>query len=90
MSRNEDLMRLAALEFDRGTSPFRTDWLIENSVTADECMTLSENIGLALRVFANDMRLLGKDDFVSMGAVARLVAAIDDREGISSGTNNSN
>ena len=46
--RKTDLLQKAAEAFDDGSDPFCTDWLVENHVTADECMDLSSNIGVII------------------------------------------
>lgn len=50
--RMKNLMIEAAKCFSDGYSPFNTDWLSENEVTLDECMSLSEMIGTAVKSFA--------------------------------------
>lgn len=47
--RMKELLILASKCFEEGFSPFQTDWLSENQVTFDECMTLSEMVGFIIR-----------------------------------------
>jgi len=44
MSRIDTLLKLAAVEFDHGRSPFETEWLTKNNVTLNEAYALSESI----------------------------------------------
>jgi hypothetical protein len=46
-----DLLRKAAELFEDGRDPFETNFLSDNNVTLDECMSLSEAIGLILKGF---------------------------------------
>jgi hypothetical protein len=48
MTRQEGLLRKAADAFGEVRDPFAHDWLSENQVTLDECMTLSEQIGVII------------------------------------------
>ena len=50
-ARMSQLLREAAKCFDEASSPFSTEWLIENNVSADECIDLSSLIGSAIRVY---------------------------------------
>lgn len=50
--RTKDLLIKASQCFSEGYSPFNSDWLSANGVTLDECMALSETIGLVLKGFA--------------------------------------
>jgi hypothetical protein len=52
LSRMRTLLEAAAVCFDEHRSPFTDDWLAEHKVTLDECMTLSEQIGLAIKNWA--------------------------------------
>lgn len=47
--RNDKLLRLAAIEFEKGNTPFCDDWLSDNGVTRGECMSLSERIAMCVR-----------------------------------------
>lgn len=49
--RMQVLLRKAAVSFDDKCSPFETDWLVKNSVSFDECMTMSEQIAWAIRMY---------------------------------------
>lgn len=68
-TRIETLLIDAAREFDRLTTPFRSDWLSEHEVTLDECGDLSEMIGMICRGYAKApveaqaaLLVLGADD----------------------------
>lgn len=47
--RMKDLLVKASACFSEGFSPFNNDWLSENQVTLDECMSLSELIGTVIK-----------------------------------------
>lgn len=47
--RMKDLLVKASACFSEGFSPFNNDWLSENKVTLDECMSLSELIGTVIK-----------------------------------------
>jgi len=47
--RMKDLLVKASACFSDGFSPFNNEWLSENEVTLDECMTLSELIGTVIK-----------------------------------------
>ena len=44
------LLRKAAIEFERCSNPFSTEWLSENKVLASECRDLSSWIGTSITV----------------------------------------
>lgn len=50
-ARSAELLTAAAAAFQDGYSPFGSDWLSAHQVTADECMWLSNYIGILLRGF---------------------------------------
>lgn len=47
-NRRSYLLSEVAKAFDQGIDPFSPGWLREHDVTADECMTLSDNIAAIL------------------------------------------
>lgn len=47
--RMKNLLVKASTCFEEGFSPFNNDWLSENQVTLDECMSLSELIGTIIK-----------------------------------------
>ncbi len=49
--RLRSLLRDAAKCFEEASSPFSTEWLSENHVTADECIDLSNLIATAIQVY---------------------------------------
>lgn len=51
MTRMDELALAAAATFEDCSDPFSTAWLVEHSVTADECYELSQRISMALRAF---------------------------------------
>ncbi len=50
--RVKELLLGASKEFEEGRSPFEGEWLRENHVKFDECMSLSSLIGCILQGFA--------------------------------------
>ena len=44
------LLRHAAAAFRDARSPFAREFLIEHGVTADECMDLSESVGMCIEL----------------------------------------
>ena len=51
MSRMDELLQLAAEKYDDHSDPFNTSFLVENDVTLDECMEMSEQVATAIRVW---------------------------------------
>ena len=49
--RMEELLKKASEKFDEHSSPFYNEWLSDNEVTFDECMSLSEHITWAIKVY---------------------------------------
>lgn len=49
--RTRDLLAKAAKSLDKLEDPFDGSWLIKNNVTADECITLSTAIAIAIRFY---------------------------------------
>ena len=49
--RNKELLRSAVDCFEEASDPFTHEWLVENRVTADECLDLSTGIATAIRVY---------------------------------------
>lgn len=47
--RNRDLLLRAAAALEKGNDPFTREWLSENSVTLDECFSLSETIAVIIK-----------------------------------------
>ena len=60
----------AAKCFDDGYSPFETEWLSKHEVTLDECIALSNAIGIILHGYA---KLSQKDQMliITKGAVSQ-------------------
>lgn len=52
IGRMTKLLEQAADAFDDGRNPFGTEWLVEHDVTLEECMTLSQQIAVAVRNYA--------------------------------------
>ncbi len=50
MSRDRQLLELAAEAMEDGRDPFDLSFLSANEVTADECYTMGEQIALAVRM----------------------------------------
>ena len=68
MNRSDALLLKAAEALSHGADPFSSDFLTENKVTLDECMALSERIGILCKGYL----ACGKDDKVkilALGAV---------------------
>lgn len=63
--RMKELIVRAAACFSEGYSPFNNDWLSENHVTLDECVSLSELIGTIIKGFALSDDALQFDVFVA-------------------------
>ena len=66
--RMDGLLKKAATALQNGADPFNHEFLVENKVTADECMGLSEKMGIIIKGF------LGADYddqimFLAVGAV---------------------
>ncbi len=59
--RSTELLKLAAQALDEGMNPF-SDWFLqEHNVTSDECMTLTDQVSLAINilvVMSGDRRYL--------------------------------
>lgn len=53
MERQMELLKKAAEAFDDQRSPFCTEWLTENDVTADECFGLSQTIAVILHGYGS-------------------------------------
>lgn len=51
--RTTDLLRSAADAFLDGRDPFGESWLAENKVTFNECMDMSDAIGVILKGFCS-------------------------------------
>lgn len=49
--RMDDLMLKAATALENGADPFNREFLVENDVSADECMGLSEKMGIVIKGF---------------------------------------
>lgn len=59
-TRMRELLRLAGKQFEEASSPFVSEWLSENDVTATECCDLSFLIANAITVYLalpNDERM---------------------------------
>ena len=61
------LLKKAANTFDDCSSPFETEWLVVNDVKFDECMSMSEQIAWAIRLY-----LTIADKLTSTGDLANL------------------
>jgi hypothetical protein len=55
-SRIHDLMLLCADNLDRGCEPLHHEFLVEHSITLDECMTLAEQMAVAIRAYVRTPR----------------------------------
>ena len=51
MNRMDDLLVSAANNLKEGMDPMHHQWLVDNSVTYDECMTLCEQMATAIHVY---------------------------------------
>jgi hypothetical protein len=50
MSRSTELLAAAAAELEAGRDPFAGSFLADHDVTADECIALSGQLGLAAQI----------------------------------------
>lgn len=74
IKRANKLLLDAAKALANGADPFNHDWLVENNVTLDECMSLSERMAIILKGF------LGSDKDEQMNLLA--IGAVYGEEGI--------
>ena len=74
MNRSDSLLLKAATAMANGADPFSHDFLVENNVTLDECMSLSERIAIICKGWLG----CGKDDQIKILALG----AIYGEEGI--------
>lgn len=77
VKRSNKLLLDAAKALEKGGDPFSHDWLVENEVTLDECMSLSERMAIILKGF------LGSDKDEQLNLLA--VGAVYGEEGIDIG-----
>ena len=49
--RMDALLKKAATALECGSDPFNHAFLVENEVSADECMSLSEKMGIIIKGF---------------------------------------
>lgn len=77
-TRSADLLREAAVAFQDGRDPFSGDWLFTHAVTSDECMWLSNYIGVLLLGFLQTTERTQKKILIAGVSGGEIGAAVID------------
>lgn len=77
MSRNLEVLRLAAEALDDMRDPFDNSFLVDNSVTAEECFMLAEQLAFGARLAIVIMEEIRKGGIHAQAAAMYVVRAGD-------------
>ena len=80
--RMDQLLDKAATALDDGIDPLNSQWLADNDVTFDECMTLAESIALSIRVYRTVMEMGLSSEWPSRRLASMILAAVVRQEAV--------